>query len=157
MKKILCLCSTVILLLLCGCEQTQKIPEVIFYINNSSCEIEYGNTNYQCQITYLTDGIDIITIEKPENLKGLTFRHADGKYTLSYNTLLCRSNDILLPEYSFPSRIIKILSELSKDRSILSFDRQENQSYYFNGNSRYGKYHIITDSEGNIQKILIDE
>lgn len=155
MKKIFSVVFAVIMLFsICSCSQTEKIPEVNPCINGD-CIVEYGSTKYSCNINYLTDGIDVLTIKEPKELSGLTFRHADGKYSLSYGSLICRSNDLLLSQNSFPNTVMGILTELSKDKSKLTLKSNNGENYVFSGKSKYGEYQLTADSEGIISKISI--
>lgn len=153
-KSIILPFSIILPLLFCSCRQQEKIPEINPCINHE-CTIEYAGMKYECSITYLTEGTDILTINSPKNLKGLTFRHADGKYSLSYGSLICKSNDLLLPQKSFPNSVMGILSELCKDKSKLKLENHTDTDYTFSGKSKYGSYNITSDPEGKITKISI--
>lgn len=152
MKKISVIAVMLIaVLMFCSCSQNEKIPNVITKINNNAI-IEYGNNKYECHISRLTDGVVSITVNSPENISGLTFKFVDGKYSLSYNELLCKTDNVLLPRFSFPLIIINILSVADKQENLL-YQSSEDNIVTFSGNSSYGKFNLVTDNNGKITKI----
>lgn len=155
MKKIFCLFTGIILIfVLCSCSAGVKIPDVVTNINGKAV-VEYGNQKYECNISRLTDGIISITVNSPKNLSGLTFRHAGGKYSVSYGELMCRADSILLPKNSFPTMIINILSAANIQENLI-YQSTDNDMSTFSGNSDTGSFLIITDKKGNIKEILQD-
>lgn len=140
------------ILIFCSCSESTKIPDIVTNIN-SNAVVQYGSTEYDCHITRLTDGVISVSINSPENLSGLTFRRADGKYSVSYDELLCRTDSVFLPETSFPTLIIDILSAVG-DKEKTVYCSSENNLVTFSVNSKSGNFNIVTDSDGNISKII---
>ena len=136
----------------CSCSESIKIPDVVTNIDNDAV-IEYAGTEYECHIVRLTDGVVSISINSPENLSCLTFRRADGKFSVSYGELLCKTDSVLLPETSFPTMIINILSVTNNQENLI-YQSAENGLVTFTGNSDTGEFRIITDTDGNITEIL---
>lgn len=153
MKKVLVLLFTVVsVFVICSCSQSVKIPSVITNINSDAL-VEYGGTEYECHITRLTDGVVSICLNSPENLSGLTFRLADGKYSVSYDELLCRTDSVFLPETAFPTMIINILSVANTQENLI-YQSSENGLVTFTGTSNTGGFQLITDTDGNITEIF---
>lgn len=152
MKKISVLFIVLIAVLnFCSCSASVKIPDVVTNINNSAV-VEYGSTKYECHITRLTDDVVSISINSPESLSGLTFRRADGKYSVSYDELLCKTDNVFLPEVAFPTVIIDILSVADKQENLL-YKSSENDFVTFSGNTETGTFNLVTDNDGNISEI----
>ena len=139
---------------MCSCSAAEKVPDVITGIDKNAV-VEYNGMNYECHITRLTDGVVSVGVNSPEKLSGLMFRQADGKFSVSCDNLICKTDSITLPETSFPVMIIKILSSASVKENLL-YCSSENGSFKFTGNSNTGAYQLFTDSNGNITKILDD-
>ncbi|MDD6489028.1 MAG: hypothetical protein PUG48_04330 [Clostridia bacterium] len=146
--------SLAVVFVMCSCSVAEKIPEVITGIDKNA-SVEYDGMNYQCHITRLTDGVVSVGVNSPENLSGLMFRQADGKFSVSCDNLICKTDSVTLPETSFPFMIIKILSSASVKENLL-YCSSENGSFKFTGNSDTGAYQLFTDKEGNITKICDD-
>lgn len=137
---------------MCSCSVAEKVPEVIAAIDKNA-EVEYDGLSYECHITRLTDGVVSVGINSPENLSGLMFRQADGKFSVSCGELICKTDSITLPEISFPIMLMKILSSASVKENLL-YCSSENEIYKFTGNSDTGAYQIFTDKTGSITKIF---
>lgn len=137
--------------MLCSCSESVKIPNVVTNID-SNAVVEYGGTKYECHIIRLTDGVSSISINSPENLSGLTFRRADGKFSISYGELLCKTDSVFLPENSFPTIIMNILS-VANNQTNLIYQSTEDGVVTFTGNSDTGEFQITTDTDGNIAEI----
>ncbi len=155
MRKLSVVLMAVILLgtalLCCSCTQNVKAPTVVAKVDGSAV-VEYGNAEYECTINRLTDGVISITLNSPENISGLTFKQSDGKYTISYGTLICRNENALFSEYSFPNLIMEILSAASNSENLI-YQSSENELYTFSGSTSLGKFNITVDSEGKITDI----
>ncbi len=136
---------------MCSCGNSVKIPTVITNINTDAV-VEYGSQKYKCNITRLTDGVISVTINSPQNLSGLTFRCVDGKYSVSYDELLCKTDSVFLPETSFPTVIIQILSSVS-NRDNLLYQSVNDDKFIFSGNTPLGSFNIETNSDGKITSI----
>ena len=137
---------------MCSCSAVEKVPEVITAVDKNA-SVEYDGCNYECHITRLTDGVVSVGINSPENLSGLVYRQADGKFSLSCGELICKTDSITLPETSFPIMIINILSSASVKENLL-YCSSENGIFKFTGNSDTGAYRLFADSEGNITEIF---
>lgn len=139
---------------MCSCSAAEKVPDVITGIDKNA-SVEYDGMNYECHITRLTDGVVSVGVNSPENLSGLMFRQADGKFSVSCDNLICKTDSITLPDTSFPIMIIKILSSASVKDNLL-YCSSENGIFKFTGNSGIGSYQLFADREGNITKIFDD-
>ena len=95
--------------------------------------------------------VETITLNSPDSLKGLTFRkNGSSGIALSYTTLICRSEDMLLPVGSFARSAADAVHDLRKNTS--SSDTEENgEGYIF----KRDLYTLKTDKNGTILEMLI--
>lgn len=142
----------VLVAFLSGCSYSEKIPQVTAKIDGNAV-IEYGNTEYKCNMARLADGVSFVKILSPENIAGFEFREADGKFSVSYGELVCKTESVILPENSFPVSVLNILSAVSADGNLL-YCSSENENYKFTGNSDTGMFEVFTDKDGNITGIF---
>ena len=141
---------TLLCMILCSCSSTKETP-VPKLASDGSCTVKYGSMKYSCNIKFLSKDVETITIRKPESLNGLTFRKTGGdNLSLSYSSLICRSDSMLLPEDSFASTAASAIHDLRKNPS--SADAAENEDGYTFTRSSYT---LKTDKNGIIKEMLI--
>lgn len=144
--------AAAVLLTAAGCqaEETTLKPELK---TEQSCAVHYGDQKYQCKLQFLGEGTEGLTIEEPSSLCGMTFRHTGGKYSLAYGSLLCKSDDSLLPETSFPVRVMKVMQDLRKNREEIVLTKSG--SDYVCSRKAAVPYTIKSDETGKIISIQL--
>lgn len=153
MKKIPFIFAAAFTILFSGCSTDPKVPPLTLSAD-TDCTIKINGTEYKCNIKYLSDSVDAITISSPPSLSGLTFRHADGKFSLSYDALLCRFESIELPSGSFPVTVMNIMQQLRLEQDSLSLSPSSDGSCYtYSGETQGCCYTIKTDSSGQLKEI----
>lgn len=140
------------MLAFCSCSSSLNVPNVVTKID-SNAKVSFGGSEYECKISRLTDGVVSIMLQSPDDISGLTFKFSDGKYTVSYGELMCRSDSVLFPQSSFPRLIMDILSVAAVSENLM-YQSCENGLYTFSGSSDSGKFSIVTDSSGIITQII---
>ncbi len=135
-----------------GCTQQERIvrPELK---SEQMCIVKHGENEYGCKLQFLGSNVEGITIESPSSLKGMTFRSSAGKYSLSYGSLICKSDRILLPESSFPVKLMKVMQQMRKKQDDIILTESGND-YVYSENDGLG-YRIVADENGNIKAIQI--
>lgn len=150
-KSFILLLTFFSILTLCACSQSGKIPKVSFS-TDSNAVVEYQSGKYNCHITHPSAKIISIKLTSPKNVDGLTILSSDGKYSLSFEGLMCKTESEILPETSFPSEISRIFTVLENPDNLL-FVKQSNELYEFSGKTKDGNFKLYSDSEGKIKQI----
>lgn len=152
MKKIIAVCLAAgALLISCGCH-SEVAPPVPALASDGSCIVKYKDIQYDCIIRFLSKDVETLTLNSPDTVKGMTFRSGENVFTVSYSSLICRSDGVILPENSFPRITAKVIRSFRKNPEQLNASAQEN-GYLFSGKS----YSLKTDENGIIKEILIQQ
>lgn len=151
MKKLISVFMSILFCLtLCSCSSTPEIPHPKLSADGS-CTVKYGSSEYSCNIRFLSKDVETITIKKPDSLSGLTFRkNGENGLSLSYSTLICRSDSMLLPENSFASSAAAAIHDLRKN-SVSAESAESTDGYTFTRPA----YTLRTDKNGIIKEMLI--
>lgn len=137
-------------------EKAPKIPELVTGFSGDA-SVEMGETKLQCSISHTEKGISSITISSPEGLKGLSFKNFGGTYAISYNELICETENSFLSDSSFAQAINNVLDKASEENGA-TYQRSEEESAVFVGTSKSGDFTLYANSDtGLIEKIEIPE
>ncbi len=135
-------------------EKAPKIPELVTGFSGNA-NVEMGETKLQCSVSHTERGISSITVSEPEGLKGLSFKNLGGTYAISYNDLICETENSFLPDSSFAKVITNVLDKASEENGA-SYQKSEEDNAVFSGTSKSGDFMIYADSEtGMIKKIEV--
>lgn len=155
MKRILLLLSF-FLFVLFGCEaRTPPEPVVEFSSQATICVKDSLSGNFQLQgkVTCTAQGVLVITVTSPEELKGLCYKWVDG-FEMIYNDLHLKTESDYLPDFSFPQVLHDVMGELIKGAQCCEYD---GNTAIFEGESSCGEYRVVTDKRGYIQNISVKE
>ena len=141
--------------LLCftSCDMEEQLVPPLTVSAEKDCVVKYGSEEYKCSIKYISSSVESITVKSPENISGMTFRHSDGKFTLSYGTLICKSEELLLPENSFPYKTSAVLKKLRKNKDTITLSPDENGGYTYKDNA--SDFTVRTDKNGVLKEIIL--
>ncbi len=142
-----------ILLLSAGaCSEKNNAP-MLKLESERNCVVNYLGNDYNCTLSFLSDGMESVRLNSPETLSGLTFRCSNGKYTVSLGSLICRSDTVLIPDNSFPVAVYTLMNDLKKNKDSIMLYPDEN-GYSYSSNSKV-PYTVKTDNNGSITKIML--
>ena len=141
--------------LLCftSCDSNQQSAPPLTVSPDKDCIVKYGGEEYKCSIKYISSSVESITVKSPENISGMTFRYSDGKFTLSYGTLICKSENLLLPESSFPYKTSAVLKKLRKNKNTITFSLNENGEYTYK--DEVSDFTVKADKNGVLKEIIL--
>lgn len=137
-------------------EKAPKIPELVTGFSGNA-NVEMGETELQCSISHTEKGISSITISSPEGLKGLSFKNLGGTYAISYNELICETENSFLSDSSFAQAINNVLDKVSEENGA-KYQKSEEDNAVFVGESKSGNFTLYANSDtGIIEKIELPE
>ena len=137
-------------------EKAPKIPELVTGFSGNA-DVELGETKLKCNISHTEKGVSSITVSSPESLKGLSFKNLGGTYSISYNELICETENSFLPDSCFAQAITNVLDKASEEDGAI-YQKSEDNNAIFTGASKSGDFTIYADSKtGIIKKIEIPE
>ncbi len=134
-----------------GCSQ-EKPPPTPELSADGACIVKYKDEQYGCNIRFLSKDVETITVNSPAAVKGMTFRSGNGKFSISYSSLICRSDSLLLPEDSFPKTAARAVHDFRSKSDTLEANADTN-GYTFSNHS----YTLKTDPNGIIKEILLKQ
>lgn len=149
--------AIVLILSISSCtEKVPKIPEIVTGFSGNA-NIELGETKFKCSVSHTEKGVSSITLSSPENLKGMSFKNFGGKYAISYNELICETEESFLPSSCFAQAITNVLDKASEENGAV-YQKSEKDNAIFTGTSKSGNFTIYAESKtGIIRKIEIPE
>lgn len=151
MKKLIAASAAAVLFLsAASCTEEVQTPELKLE-SEKDCIIKYGGNEYDCSLSFLSDGVEAVTLNSPDSLAGLSFRYTDGKYTVAYGSLICRSDSVLLPDNSFPTAVSKVMHSLRKEKENIVLSPIE-KGYTYSGKAGI-PYTLKTDENASITEI----
>lgn len=137
-------------------ERAPKIPELVTGFSGNA-DVELGETKLKCSVSHTEKGVSSITVSSPESLKGLSFKNLGGTYAISYNELICETENSFLPDSCFAQAITNVLDKASEENGAV-YQKSEEDNAIFTGKSKSGAFTIYADSKtGIITKIEIPE
>ncbi len=153
MKKLIAALSAMILMISAGaCSEKDNTPELRLE-KERNCVINYLGNDYNCTLGFLSDNVESVTLNSPENLSGLSFRCSNGKYTISLGSLICRSDSLLIPDDSFPAAVSGIMKDLRKNKENIKLSQAE-KGFSYSSDSKIS-YTVKTDNNGHITEIML--
>ena len=127
---------------------TEQKPITVNLKSEQDCKVFYADKEYECHFQILGDGVNTVTIKSPKEISGLSFRYADGIYSLCYGELCCKNTVSLLPDNSFTVLALKAMQSVHTAPPQL---QQNNDSYIYSND----KFTLITDESGNITELKL--
>lgn len=135
-----------------GCSSQSSVPSPRAAIDKDA-EISFQGETYKCRINYLNRNTSSITFSSPESLSGLSFKRSDGTVSVSLGNLMCRNENLLLPQSSLLTRVTKLFDCVSSDE--LSFTAQHGENYEFS--DKNSTVSLLTDKDGEPLRIFSDD
>lgn len=145
------ICAFVVSLFLVGCVSKPKVPDISTAID-SKAVVKSGSESYNCIINYVSPTTASIQFNSPETIKGMTVRRADGKYSLSLGSLICRTDTPIIEGDSVPMTVIELLDSISGGQNM-KFKAVNDGIFEFEKKNGSNDLSVFTDSDGNITEI----
>lgn len=159
MRRVIFVAVSALVLIFCISSCTEKAPSVPEIVAGfkANAQVDMGEVSLGCSVSHTSGGVSSVTIQKPEGLKGLSFRWLGGTYAISYNELLCETQSSYLPSNSFAEAIVNALNTASKEGGV-TYTKSEDGCAVFSGSCSSGDFLLYADEKsGYITKIDFPE
>ena len=137
--------------LLSSCAEQPKIPDISTVLDNNAAIAADGQT-YDCHINYVSPTTAAITFNAPDTIKNMTVRRADGQYSLSLGSLICRTDTSLLDDTSVLMRAVNVLDGITKSQNVQFRSADENK-FTFTVGVGNDNVTVVTDRKGAVKNI----
>lgn len=122
---------------------------------SANVQVTMGEQKIVCELSHLPQGAANVRLTSPQTVQGVTYKWLDGKYSISYGDLVCKTDSIFLPKNSFVCSLTDILVQADKQES-LSYVGIQNDMAMFKGVCDSGEFTVYVDTQsGLIQKISL--
>ena len=132
-----------------SCSEEEVLPVPAFG-SDGSCIVRQGDETYSCNIRLPANELQSVMFNSPENVKGMTFSKNNGKFSVSFGSLICRNSEGFLEADSFPVKLSAAAEEAVSVPESFEAEKKEN-GYVFTGK----KGVLLTDSSGIIKEITV--
>ena len=121
-------CLIVVLMAGCGENILNKNQEIVTNFESEVKITADDQTKYFGTLVHTPEGVTTLTFNSPENLKGLSYSIAGGKYELSKNSLVAEYNKMPFSKNSYVFYLLSFLDFISN---------AENQSKIMKNKEKY--------------------
>ena len=145
-------CLIVVLMAGCGKNILNKNQEIVTNFESAVKITADDQTNYFGTLVHTPEGVTTLTFNSPENLKGLSYSVAGGKYELSKNSLVAEYNKMPFSKNSYVFYLLSFLDFISN---------AENQSKIMKNKEKYEvvceneKFSFTLDESGRIKSVCM--
>ncbi len=155
MKRIFLIFFIAATVLLCGCEEKNPPEPVLDFKADITVDKAAFSDEFElrAEITSTMQGAVSIRITTPDEISPLCYKWGEA-FDISLYEYTCRTNAGYLPPTSFAEGIYSALFDVGRNGECVSY---KNGEAVFEGVSRSGRYRVLTDRDGYILNISIDE
>lgn len=153
MRRFVLTAMLFVLVLFSSCSgMSERIPELKTSFS-ADVEVTMGEQKIACELSRLPQGAATVRLTSPQTVQGVTYKWLDGKYSISYGDLMCKTDSVFLPENSFVCSLTDILVQTDKQESLSYVGIQDDMAM-FKGVCDSGEFTVCADTQsGLIQKI----
>ena len=145
-KAILAFGVCFIIIGLCSCKSAYQ-PETVSSTADNDVRIVYDDQNYEGHLTVVNENTASLTVSSPENLKGITFRRADGADSAELGSLNCKSDGRLFHKGSLASEVMDIFDTIrTAQREFIG--KTSDGNYEFSYGEGEDRLKVKTDGQG---------
>lgn len=118
--------------------------------------VTQGDSKIECSICRNNEESAQITVDKPDQIKGLKFKWCGSDNGIVFGELQLKTQTAFLPDNSFAQAIMNVLKVSSKAENLTSEANFERKNE-FSGTCDSGKFKIIVNDQGLIETIYIED
>ena len=113
MKKLFVL--PLVLLLLCGCSQTETATPILNNISFTA-QIEYGENDYICDVMVADNTLNL-TVTEPQEIKGLTLIVSENGIMAEFNGISYAPDISTLPQGAVVQVLYNVLKDVADNKT----------------------------------------
>lgn len=149
----LSMASLLVFLVGCGSKNTKDLSIVNDFESKIQIIID-DNEQYECEFTHTPENINVVKVNKPEKLGGLTFSWMGNKKEVMWKDLKCEMTQEIMSKNAVVLDLVNAVNTLNNIDNLEKIN-EKSEFMRFKGKTETGEFEVHINDDGYIQKIIL--